>query len=170
MARMYIPMIAGVTGVSILAHELSHQLVAARFGLKTVFSVWESGLVFSALLALLGVTPFYPSYGSTFIAQKDWPYHQQPRKLGPVHAVGPLVSSMLALAFLGLFLRGEQSGIAWLQAMGRGGFIVNYTLVLFNLIPVFPFGSFDGQGIFRWSLPVWALLVAGCLFLTMLAY
>jgi Zn-dependent protease/GNAT superfamily N-acetyltransferase len=157
--------VAGVTGLSIWAHELSHRLVAGWFGLKTVFRVWESGLLFSALLALLGVTPFYPSYGSTFIAQEDWPYPRHPRKLGPVHAAGPLVSLLLALAFLGLFRRGEQLGVAWFQAAGGAGALLNYLLVLFNLIPVFPFGSFDGQKILRWSRPVWALLVAGFLLL-----
>ncbi|HAI21332.1 MAG TPA: hypothetical protein DCM14_05495 [Clostridiales bacterium UBA8153] len=76
-------------------------------------------VAFEALLALLGVTPFCPSYGSTFIAQENWPYHRHPWKLGPVHAAGPWVSLLWGFAFVGLFRQGEHLGVAWFQAAGR---------------------------------------------------
>jgi GNAT superfamily N-acetyltransferase len=68
-----IPFVLGVVGVSIFAHELSHKLVARSLGFKTVFKIWESGLTFSAVFALLGT--LLPFYGSTFIREKDWAYN-----------------------------------------------------------------------------------------------
>ena len=49
-----IPFVLGVAGASVFAHELSHKIVASSLGFKTVFKVWESGLIFSAFWALLG--------------------------------------------------------------------------------------------------------------------
>lgn len=162
-----VPVVIGVTGVSILAHEISHKLVASFFGLKTVFKIWESGMIFSALLALLGVT-FYPSYGSTFISQKDWPYDRHMQKMGLIYAAGPAVSLLVALVFLGLAYKGEQTGLEWLLAIGHTGLIFNCILVLFNLIPIFPFTIFDGNKIFQWNKPVWAMLVTSFILLAIL--
>jgi GNAT superfamily N-acetyltransferase len=76
-----IPFVLGVVGVSILAHELSHKLVARSLGFKTVFKVWESGLTFSAVFALLGIT-LLPFYGSTFIKEKIGHIKKSSRRWG----------------------------------------------------------------------------------------
>jgi len=149
-----IPFVLGVVGVSIFAHELSHKLVANFFGLKTVFKVWESGLVFSVLLALLG--GLYPSYGSTFIKQMDWPYNKKIKEMGLIYSVGPVISLILASCFLGLTY---WTSTEWLVDLGIVGFRVNFILALFNLIPIFPFSIFDGRKIFLWNKTVWSLLV-----------
>ena len=148
-----IPFVLGVVGVSIFAHELSHKLVARSFGLKTVFKVWESGLVFSVLLALLG--GLWPSYGSTFIKQKDWPYNKKIEEMGLIYSVGPVISLILASCFLGLT---HWTSTEWLVALGIVGFRVNFVLALFNLIPIFPFSIFDGRKIFLWNKIAWSLL------------
>ena len=149
-----IPFVLGVAGVSIFTHELSHKLVAHFFGLKTIFKVWESGLVFSALLALLGA--LLPFYGSTFIRQKDWAYNKDVKKMGLIYVVGPVVSLVLASCFLAL---AYWANTEWLVALGIVGFWANSALVFFNLIPIFPFACFDGRKIFLWNKTVWSLLI-----------
>jgi Zn-dependent protease len=150
-----IPFVLGVVGVSVFAHELSHKLVAHSLGLKTVFKVWESGLVFSFLLALLGIGG-YPSYGSTFIKQTDWPYNKKIKEMGLIYSIGPVISLLLASCFLALFYL---ANIGWPVTLGIVGFWVNFALALFNLIPIFPFTPFDGRKIFLWNKIAWLLLV-----------
>ena len=149
-----IPLVLGVVGVSILAHELSHKLIARSFGFKTVFKVWESGLVFSFFLILLGV--LIPFYGSTFIKQKDWPYYKKIKEMGLIYSVGPVISLVLASCFLGLTYG---TSTEWLVDLGIVGFWVNSVLALFNLILVYPLTPFDGRKIFLWNKIVWSLLV-----------
>lgn len=150
-----IPFVLGVTAMSMFAHELAHKLVARSFGLKTIFKVWESGLVFSALLH--SIWALYPSYGSTFIRQKDWPYSKNLREIGLIYTAGPVVSLILASCFLGL---AHWANTEWLVALGTVGFWANFLLlVLFNLLPIFPFDIFDGRKIFLWNKTVWSLLV-----------
>ncbi len=149
-----VPFVLGVVGVSVFTHELSHKLVANSFGLKTIFKVWESGLVFSAFLALLGA--LLPFYGSTFIKQKDWAYNKDVRRMGLIYMVGPIVSLVLASFFLAL---AHWANTEWLVALGTVGFRANFVIALFNLIPIFPFACFDGRKIFLWNKIVWSLLV-----------
>jgi Zn-dependent protease len=147
-----IPFVLGVVGVSILAHELSHKLVARSLGFKTVFKVWESGLPFSAVFALLGIT-LLPFYGSTFIRQKDWAYKKELKKMGLIYLAGPVVSLVLASGFLALY---QWATTEWLVALGTVGLRTNVVLILFNLLPIRPWG---GRRIFLWHKPVWSLLV-----------
>ena len=156
----FIPFVLGVVGVSILTHELAHKLVARSFSLKTIFKVWESGLTFSALLALLGA--LLPFYGSTFIRQKDWAYNKDVKKMGLIYMIGPVVSLVLAFCFLGL---AHWTNTEWLVALGTVGLRANFVLVLVNLIPIFPFTCFDGRKIFLWNKLVWSLLVIGFMLL-----
>ncbi|MFW0860460.1 MAG: GNAT family N-acetyltransferase [Dehalococcoidia bacterium] len=149
-----IPFVLGVVGVSIFTHELSHKLVGHSLGFKTIFKVWESGLPFSAFWALLG--GLLPFYGSTFIRQKDWAYNKDVKKMGLIYMAGPVVSLVLASCFLAL---AHWANTEWLVALGTVGFRANFVLVLFNLIPIFPFACFDGRRIFLWNKIVWSLLV-----------
>ncbi|HBR09878.1 GNAT family N-acetyltransferase [Candidatus Bipolaricaulota bacterium] len=162
----YAPFVLGVAGVTIFAHELSHKLIARFLGLKTIFKVWESGLVISALLALLGV--LIPFYGSTFIRQKDWSYNKDVKKMGLIYMAGPAVSLILASCFLALayWANTEVGAIQRLCAaygrsplLGTVGFWANSAMVFFNLIPLFPFTPFDGKRIFLWNKTLWSLLV-----------
>jgi len=154
-APLNVPFALGVAGLSILAHELGHKLVAGRFGLATTLRVWDSGLLFGSFLAVLGA--LYPSYGSTYVKQVDWRYDPKRRETGLVYAAGPAVSLVLA-ALLWVSLPHLPS--EW-TFFGRLGFVANYVMVLFNLIPIRAAGGFawDGGKIYRWNKAVWVLLV-----------
>jgi Zn-dependent protease/GNAT superfamily N-acetyltransferase len=143
-----IPFVLGVVGVSILAHELSHKLVARSLGFKTVFKVWESGILFIALLGTL-----IPFYGSTFIKEKDWAYKKDIKKMGLIYLAGPVVSLVLASGFLAPYHWGSTE---WLVALGTVGLRTNVVLAAFNLLPIRPW---DGRRIFLWHKLVWSLLV-----------
>src|SRR5919106_2886753 len=98
---------------SVLAHELSHALVARRFG-----------------LAVEGITLFI--FGGVTTIDAD---SRTPREEALIAIAGPAASLVIggALVVIGLFVNQPQLGalLAWL------GF-VNVALAVFNLIPGFP--------------------------------
>jgi Zn-dependent protease len=106
---------------SVLAHELSHALVARRFG-----------------LAVEGITLFI--FGGVTTIDAD---SRTPREEALIAIAGPAASLVIggALVVIGLFVNQPQLGalLAWL------GF-VNVALAVFNLIPGFPM---DGGRVLR---------------------
>lgn len=155
-APLNIPLTLGVAALSLFTHELAHKIVASRFGLKTTFKAWDSGILFSSLLAaILGA--LYPAYGSTYIKQVDWRYDPKQKGTGVIYAAGPIVSLILAAVFwASLPYLGNE-----LLLIGKMGYVTNYVLVIFNLIPIQAAGGFawDGRKIFSWNKTVWTLLV-----------
>ena len=117
--------VAGATATlffaSVLAHELSHALVARRFG-----------------LAVEGITLFI--FGGVTTIDAD---SRTPREEALIAIAGPAASLVIggALVVIGLFVNQPQLGalLAWL------GF-VNVALAVFNLIPGFPM---DGGRVLR---------------------
>lgn len=120
----------GVTGalglfLSIVFHELSHSLVARRFG-----------------LTMKGITLFL------FGGVAEMP--EEPRKPGAefwMAAAGPASSLVLAAAFLALYRLGQ--GLEWNGAWtGIIGYlsVVNVALAIFNMVPAFPL---DGGRVLR---------------------
>jgi len=158
-----IPFVLGVVGTSMFVHELAHKLIARLFGLKTVFKANELGLVFSAPFSLL-VGVFYPTYGSTYIKQKDWPYNKNLREMGVIYTAGPVVSLVLAFCFLGLTHWADRE---WLEALGTVGFWTNFSLGFFNLLPI---PMLDGNKIFLGNKTIGVLLVTGFILLWMLRW
>jgi len=156
---LMIPLILGVTGLSLFLHEFAHRLAASFFGLKTVFRVWESGLLFSSALALFGA--FLPAYGSTYVNQVDWQYDGKRKENGLFFMAGPVVSLILAISFwiVMLFATSEL-----LLATARVGYITNLVFTILNLLPLRAAGgpaAWDGLKIFTWNKIVWSLLTIG---------
>lgn len=106
---------------SVLAHELSHALVARRFGLR-----------------VRDITLFI--FGGAASLEDD---PKQPRDEALIAAAGPLTSLAVGAVLLGINLAIGQPQLA--AIVGWLGFI-NITLGLFNLIPGFPM---DGGRILR---------------------
>jgi Zn-dependent protease/CBS domain-containing protein len=118
-------LVAGGTALlffaSVLAHELSHALMAQRFGLKVE-----------------GITLFIFG-GATSIDSES----RTPRDEALIAVVGPATSLAIGLALVGLDLVIEQPQLGAL--VGWLGFI-NIALGVFNLIPGFPM---DGGRVLR---------------------
>ncbi|MBO3798620.1 MAG: GNAT family N-acetyltransferase [Thermoproteota archaeon] len=162
---MLIPMVFMAVAISLLAHELSQRLVASRLGLETTFKAWGSGILFSWLLALLGIT--FIAYGSTYVKQLDWWYDPKKDKTGIIFAVGPVTSLLLGFAFKGISIIMVNNLLAVVATVG---YATNLIIVILNLIPVQSAGGFvwDGKKIFRWSKTVWIMLVIATLILIIL--
>lgn len=154
-----IPLILTVVGLGLFAHEIAHKLIASFLGLKTTFRVWESGLLFSSLLALFGA--FFPAYGSTYIEQVDWRYDAKRKETGWIFVAGPTLSMALAISFWVVmsFANNEL-----LVSTARVGYITNIIFVILNLLPIQAAGgpsAWDGRKIFTWNKIVWSLLTIG---------
>ena len=106
---------------SVLAHELSHALVARRFGLR-----------------VHGITLFI--FGGTTSIDSD---SRNPREEALIALAGPATSLVLGLGFIGL-----AAAIAQPQASALAGWlgVINLALGAFNLIPGFPM---DGGRVLR---------------------
>jgi Zn-dependent protease/CBS domain-containing protein len=106
---------------SVLAHELSHAVVARRYGIK-----------------VRDITLFV--FGGAATLEGD---ARTPRQEALIAFAGPLTSLLLGLAFLGIGLLVQQE-----QAVAIIGWLafVNLILGVFNLIPGFPM---DGGRILR---------------------
>jgi Zn-dependent protease/CBS domain-containing protein len=98
---------------SVLAHELSHSLVAHRFGIR-----------------VRDITLFIFGGASTLEGEA-----QRPRDEALIAAAGPLTSLAIGAVLFGIDVLVDQQEI--LAIVGWLGFI-NITLGLFNLIPGFP--------------------------------
>ena len=106
---------------SVLAHELSHALVARRFGLR-----------------VRDITLFI--FGGAASLEGD---AQRPRDEALIAAAGPLTSLAIGAILVGINLTVGQPQLA---AIGGSLGFINLTLGVFNLIPGFPM---DGGRILR---------------------
>jgi ribosomal protein S18 acetylase RimI-like enzyme len=151
-----LPVIWGVTGVSLLVPELLQKLTGRILGLQTVFKTWEPGILFSLLLAVFG--SFFPAYGSTYVKKIDYRYDFRKKENGIFFTAAPVVSLLLAFGFWGLSTIISDSVIL---AGVRVGYMSNLINTLFNLIPVQAAGGlvWDGKKILTWSRAAWLILV-----------
>jgi Zn-dependent protease/CBS domain-containing protein len=125
--------VAGALGLflSIIFHELSHSLVARRFGIP-----------------MKGITLFI--FGG--VAEMS---EEPPSAKAEFHTaiVGPVSSLLFAAVFYGILHIGEASG--WPAAINGVLFYlvwINVILALFNMLPAFPL---DGGRVFRSALWSW---------------
>ena len=139
-------------GISFIIHEMSHKIVAQRFGSWAEFRM-------SPIMLLLMLVLVY-QFGILFAAPGAvmiYGGNVGRRENGRISLAGPLSNLILGMAF---FLLLSEQGI--LYEIGRYGVIVNITLALFNMIP---FGIFDGRKVWDWNKPVYILVVTATLLL-----
>ncbi len=139
-------------GISFIIHEMSHKMVAQKFGSWAEFRmspimlflmlilVYEFGILFAAPGAVM-------IYGGTVGRREN----------GLISLAGPLSNLFLGIAF---FLLLSEPGT--LHEIGRYGAIVNIVLALFNMIP---FGIFDGKKVWDWNKPVYLVIVIAAILL-----
>ncbi len=124
-------------GSGFLLHELSHKIVAIRFGQIAAFRADYPMLGLAVASGLAG-----------FLFAAPGAVHHRgyitDRENGIIAVAGPLTNLALATAFLVFFvlMRGFPGQIA---AMGV---VVNVFLAAFNMVP---FGPLDGQTVLAWS-------------------
>lgn len=125
--------VAGVVGLffSLVFHELSHSLVARRYGLP-----------------IRGITLFL--FGGVAEMEEE---PASPKAEFLMAIAGPIASGLLAAIFYGLSALGETQGLpeAVLGVTRYLGFL-NGLLAAFNLLPAFPL---DGGRVFRAALWYW---------------
>ena len=139
-------------GISFIIHEMSHKIVAQRFGSWAEFRM-------SPIMLLLMLVLVY-QFGILFAAPGAvmiYGGNVGRRENGRISLAGPLSNLILGMAF---FLLLSEQGL--LYEIGRYGVIVNITLALFNMIP---FGIFDGRKVWDWNKPVYILVVIATLLL-----
>ncbi|MEM1581395.1 MAG: GNAT family N-acetyltransferase [candidate division WOR-3 bacterium] len=153
---VFIPALTIMASTCILVHELPQKVVARKLGLETTFKAWGSGILFSWLLALLGV--FFPAYGSIYVKQIDYWYNPREDRTGIIFAMGPLSSLALGLA---LWIVRVLTYGGLIAESARVGFITSLSFAILNLIPIRAAGGFvwDGKKILLWKKTVWAALV-----------
>ena len=135
-------------GVGFIFHELSHKLVAQRFGYLAEFRLWRIGLVIALASAIISLGQFlFFAPGAVYVSS-----YPRSREEGLISAAGPLANIVLAVVF---FFISYGSGV--LGMIGEWGFILNLWLAAFNLLPVPPL---DGRKIFSWSRRIWVILAA----------
>ena len=142
-------------GVSFIVHEMSHKLVAQRYGswaefrmspfmlVLMLFLVYEFGFLFAAPGAVM-------IYGGNVGRREN----------GRISLAGPLSNLLLGLAFFPLL---SETGI--LYEIGRYGVLINIALALFNMIP---FSVFDGRKVWAWNKLVYLGMVIATLLLLVL--
>lgn len=135
-------------GTGFIFHELSHKLVAQRFGYLAEFRLWKIGLIIALASAILsGGWLLFFAPGAVYISSYTRSHEQ-----GLIAAAGPLANIILATIFYFL-----SYGSGFLSLIGEWGFIINLWLAAFNLLPIPPL---DGRKIFSWNSRAWIALAA----------
>ncbi|MCK9150345.1 site-2 protease family protein [Methanobacterium alcaliphilum] len=139
-------------GLGFVLHELSHKLVAIKYGFWAEYRLWVEGLILALVTSYFGFV--FAAPGAVYIHGEYIDKEQN----GKISLAGPVTNIILALIFLALIPYVQGSLI--LSAITQLGFAINSFLAFFNLIP---FAILDGAKIFRWNPLIWviAILIAG---------
>lgn len=138
-------LVSGFTvGIGFLLHELSHKVVAQRFGCFAEFRSFDQMLILAVLMSFFGFV--FAAPGAVMIQG-----NVNVRKNGLISAAGPLMNLFLALIFLIGLIVFPFTGMLFYY-----GFLINSWLALFNMIP---FGNFDGAKVLRWNKIVYGAMV-----------
>lgn len=130
-------------------HELSHKLVAQKYGLWAEYRMYPMGLFLALILAI--------TTGFVFAAPGAVMFRGGSREFetGKIAVSGPLANLVISAISLFLFFY-----VFFESSMIKNivGFIciINAIMATFNLLP---FGPLDGVKIVRWNATVWAVLL-----------
>lgn len=136
-------MSALTVGLGFLFHEISHKLLAQRYGCIAEFRSNDTWLVLALMMSFMGF--IFAAPGGVFIQGNVGRIRN-----GRISAVGIAANIGLAIVFLLLFFTTP------LKTLSYYGLFINALLALFNLIPV---ANFDGRKVMRWNKKIYALMV-----------
>ena len=140
-----------VVGVAFMGHELSHKFMAIREVFQAEYRMWPQGLGIAVLLAFATRGMFVFAAPGAVYFQSNW-FFGGPVKpqLTKISMAG--ITFNIALMWLSLLLYAA-SGFALLAYMAS----INGWLAIFNLLP---FGTLDGDKLFKLEKRVWVVLFA----------
>jgi Zn-dependent protease len=130
-------------GTGFLFHELGHKVLAQKYGCWAEFRADPMMLMLALLMSFFGF--IFAAPGAVMIGG---PVGTE--RNGKISAIGPLMNLVMATLFFALALTFGTN------LLFMYGIQINSWLALFNLIP---FSIIDGAKIFRWSKPVWIVLL-----------
>jgi len=134
-------------GVSFIAHEMAHKIVAQRYGHFASYRMWDTGLIIAFFLAVT-VGWIFAAPGAVYISPGYYSISREEN--GVISMAG--AAANLALAFIFLFLR---SFSGFLGIVGGLGLFINVWLALFNLLPIPPL---DGSKVLSWNPRIWGVM------------
>ena len=148
-------------GLGFLLHELSHKVIAQKYGLKAEFRSFDEMLFLAVIMSFFGFVIAAP--GAVMIKTIKFNEKQN----GRISVAGPLTNLVLALFFflIIILIDGRELmntslnnivNVSLLYSIPIVGFLINSWLALFNMIPVW---QFDGAKVFRWNKVVYFLVV-----------
>lgn len=125
-------------GISFIVHEMSHKIIAQRYGSWAEFRM-SPFMLFLMLVLVYDFGILFAAPGAVMI----YGGNVGRRENGRISLAGPLSNLLLGIAFFPLL---SETGV--LYEIGRYGVMVNITLALFNMIP---FSVFDGKKVWVWN-------------------
>jgi len=128
-------------------HEISHKLMAQKYGLWAEYRMYPQGLKLALILGVF--TPFvFAAPGAVMFMGGSREF-----ETGKIAMAGPLANIIIASITFPLYLLLFESQIGQIV-----GFIclINAFLATFNLLP---FGPIDGVKIIRWNATVWVIML-----------
>jgi Zn-dependent protease len=150
-------LVAGLTvGIGFIAHELSHKLLAIKYGCSAEFRSFDQMLILAIIFSFFGFILAAP--GGVFIKGRITPAQN-----GKVSAAGIVANLVVAFLFLVLALLVPVPPV---QVVAGYGVLINSWLALFNLLP---FLNFDGKKVLAWNKTAYGALIAAGIILMFLS-
>lgn len=144
----------GISFLGILSaffvHEISHKLIAQKYGLWSEFRMYPKGLILSLVLSVF--TGFVFAVPGAVMFRGD----PRPFEEGHIALAGPAANIILAGVTLPLFLF-----IVFFTVNDFLFYTVGYMCLINTILGFFnilPFGPLDGVVILKWNKSVWLLL------------
>jgi Zn-dependent protease len=128
-------------------HEISHKLMAQKYGLWAEYRMYTQGLKLALILGVF--TPFvFAAPGAVMFMGNARNF-----ETGKIAMAGPLANIIIASITFPLYLILFETTIGQIV-----GFIclINAFLATFNLLP---FGPLDGVKIIRWNATIWVIML-----------